>query len=56
MVVLFLCFSSQCYWQQCKFRIEFSSSAVHNFVIGVVRRTVGVIIGLEENYGAFAAT
>ena len=39
-----------------RLRIEFSSSTVHNFVIGVVRRTVGDIIGLEENYEVFAAT
>ena len=56
MVVLFLCFSSQFYWQQRTFRIEFSFSAVHNFVIVVVRRTVGDINGLEENYEVFAAT
>jgi len=37
-------------------RIEFSSSAVQNVVIGVVRRTVGDIIGLEENYEVFDAT
>jgi hypothetical protein len=56
MAVLFICFSSQCFWQQCTFLIEFSSSAVHNFIIGVVRRTVGDIIGLEENYEVLAVT
>jgi hypothetical protein len=38
------------------FLIEFSSLVVHNFIIGVVRRTIGDINGLEENYEVFAAT
>jgi hypothetical protein len=38
------------------FCIEFSSSVARNFVTGVVDRTVGDIIGLEENCELFAAT